>query len=97
MLTKSDPSQHEVLTCFYQPPGVILYWYVLKLAYMNEQNFVNLGAWWAQKMSRAHEKLTAAVEGFLSLGLEESYLWNQWHAQCDAVTRVNPGMLCYGS
>ena len=30
VLTKSDPSQHEVLTCFYQPPGVILYWYVLQ-------------------------------------------------------------------
>jgi len=64
---------------------------------MNEQNFVNLGAWWAQKMSRVQEKLTATVEGFLSLGLEESYLRNQWHAQRDAVTRVNPGMLRYSS
>lgn len=63
-----------------------------KLAHMNEQNFKNLGAWWAQKMSRAQEKLTAAVEVFLSLDLEEPYLRDQWHAQHDSVTRNNPGM-----
>jgi hypothetical protein len=63
-----------------------------KLAHMNQQNFTNLGAWWAQKMSRAQEKLIAAVEVFLSLGLDEPYLRNQWHLQQDAVTRVNPGM-----
>lgn len=62
-----------------------------KLAHMNEQNFPNLGAWWAQKMTRAQGKLTTAVEVFLSLGLEEPYLRNQWLAQCDAVTRENPG------
>jgi len=62
-----------------------------KLAHMNEQNFPNLGAWWAQKMTRAQGKLTTAVEVFLSLDLEEPYLQNQWLAQCDAVTRENPG------
>jgi len=60
---------------------------------MNEQNFTNLGAWWAQKMSRAQQKLTAAVEVLLSLDLEETYLRNQWHAQHDAMTRANPGTL----
>jgi hypothetical protein len=63
-----------------------------KLAHMNEQNFMNLGAWWAQKMSRAQEKLTAAVEVFVSLDLEEPYLRNQWHAQHHAMTRANPGV-----
>jgi hypothetical protein len=64
-----------------------------KLAHMNEQNFINLGAWWAQKMSRAQEKLMAAVEVFLGLDLPEPFLRNQWGAQCDAVTKQNPGML----
>jgi hypothetical protein len=68
-----------------------------KLAHMNEQNFANLGAWWAQKMSRAREKLTTAVEVFLLLGLEEPYLRNQWQMQQDAVTRASPGKsVCYG-
>jgi hypothetical protein len=64
-----------------------------KLAHMNEQNFINLGAWWAQKMSRAQEKLTAAVKVLLNLALEEPLLRNQWGAQCHAVTKQNPGML----
>lgn len=64
-----------------------------KLAHMNEQGFANLGTWWAQKMSRAEEKLTAAVEVFLSLNLAEPYLRDQWQAQRNAVTKPNPGML----
>lgn len=63
-----------------------------KLAHMNQQNFINLGAWWAQKMSRAQEKLTAAVEVLLNLALVEPFLRDQWGAQCDAVTKQNPGM-----
>lgn len=62
-----------------------------KLAHMNQQNFINLGAWWAQKMLRVQEKLLAAAEVLLGLDLEEQYLRNQWHAQHDAVTRKHPG------
>jgi hypothetical protein len=50
-----------------------------------------MGAWWAQKMSRAQEKLTGALEALNSLNLEEEYLENQWIAQRNAVTRDNPG------
>ena len=59
---------------------------------MNEQNFANLGAWWARKMLKVQEKLSAAVEVSLSLDVQEPYLRNQWNAQHDAVTRANPGM-----
>src|SRR5260370_35293277 len=48
-----------------------------KLAHMNEQNFLNLGAWWAQKMTRAQGQLSTAVEVFLSLALEDPYIQHQ--------------------
>jgi hypothetical protein len=58
---------------------------------MNEQNFVKLGAWWGQKMSRAYQKLNSAVNILDTLNLGEKYLRNQWHAQHDSVTTKTPG------
>jgi hypothetical protein len=62
-----------------------------KLRHMNEQNFEGLGAWWAQKMLRAQEKLTGAIEVLHTLNLDEEGLQLQWQAQRDSVTRKNPG------
>lgn len=62
-----------------------------KLAHMNEQNFVKLGAWWGQKMSRAYRKLNNAVDILDILDLGENYLRGQWHAQRDSVTTKTPG------
>ena len=33
-LIRSDPSQHTILTCFYKPPGVIMYRYVMPILYL---------------------------------------------------------------
>jgi hypothetical protein len=62
-----------------------------KLAHMNEQNFVKLGAWWGQKMSRAYKKLDNAVNILHILNLQDNYLRGQWHAQRDSVTTKTPG------
>lgn len=58
---------------------------------MNEQNFVNLGSWWARKMSKAQEKLISAIKVSHNLNLDENYLRGQWNAQRVAVTKENPG------
>lgn len=60
---------------------------------MNDQNFVNLGHWWAQKMSRVEDKLRAAVDVELNLNQDEGFLRDQWTAQREAVTKDNPGEL----
>lgn len=42
-------------------------------------------------MSRVEDKLRAAVEVQMGLDQDEAFLRNQWTAQCQSVTRENPG------